>query len=656
MILTALSLALSTLAFAGDSNQAGDLVAAARRLAATAQLAAQEYRIGVAGGRVIAPAEVEEARLFLTEARRTAAALPAAERRRAEEQLDRLLAVVAATGSPDSLDGGVQSLTAALAASLGVSLEDTPAASPSLARGRQIYSERCAACHGDLGRGDGPAAIGLNPAPANLTDTVALRDATPLDFYRRVTVGVAGTSMPAFERGLSAEDRWAVAAYSTLLRLPRPAGEVPAELRAFGTTARMTDAAVGAALAASGDASARRIAAVRSVEASAADVGPVFAQARRQADSAVALAYAGRAGAAGAVALDAYMTFEQVERTLRARQPALAASVEASFAELRTAAGSAAPPARTTVARARLAAHLERAERALGQTASPASLFVQSFVILAREGLEAILVVGALMTFLAKTGAGHRRRDIHLGVAAAIALSLLTALAVETVFRLSRAHQEALEGATMLAATVMLFYVSYWLLSKMEVAKWNRFVRSKVQDALTGGSVLALASVAFLAVYREGFETVLFYKALFVSAGAGASAAAIVAGMVAGTMLMAALYVAMNRFGVRLPLKPLFAVTSAFLYYMAFVFAGKGVAELQEAGFVPTTIVAGAPRLPAIGIYPTVETLLLQGLLVALLVVAVVWTFLLEPRRAGVTAAIVPASAVRAQVEPSSRA
>jgi high-affinity iron transporter len=270
------------------------------------------------------------------------------------------------------------------------------------------------------------------------------------------------------------------------------------------------------------------------------------------------------------------------------------------------------------------------------------NLFLQSFIILVREGLEAILVVGALMTFLAKTGAAHRKRDIHLGVGAAVILSLLTAVALETVFRLTPAHQEALEGATMVLAVVVLFYVSYWLLSKMEVAKWNRFVRSKVQDALTSGSALALASVAFLAVYREGFETVLFYKALIVAGGSGASLAAIAGGMLAGSVVMAAIYVAINRFGVRLPLKPLFAVTSAFLYYMAFVFAGKGIAELQEGGLIPTTELPQARRLPADGIYPTVESLAVQGLLIALLLVALLWTFVLEPRRMRVTSVMVP--------------
>ena len=273
---------------------------------------------------------------------------------------------------------------------------------------------------------------------------------------------------------------------------------------------------------------------------------------------------------------------------------------------------------------------------------SPFNLFLQSFVILVREGLEAILVLGALMAFLVKTGAAHRKRDLHIGVGAAIGASLLTAFALETVFRLSPARREALEGLTMVLAAGVLFYVSYWLLSKMEVAKWNRFVRGKVQDAVTSGSALALASAAFLAVYREGFETVLFYKALFVAGGSGGSTAAVIAGIVLGAVVMVIVYLAINRFGVRLPLKPFFGVTSVFLYYMAFVFAGKGIAELQEGNLLPTTIVSWAPRIPALGIYPTVESLSTQGILVVLLVVALLWTFLIEPRRLRVTSVMVP--------------
>jgi high-affinity iron transporter len=606
-----------------------------RRLAATAQLAAQEYRIGVIDGRVVADAEVSEARLFLEESRRSAALLPPEARKGTLQEIDSLLQMVNRLADPDAVTTRVKRLADSLARRFSVTLDELPAATPSLARGASVYQANCAGCHGTLGRGDGPLGAGLNPKPADLSDPDALRDQSPLDYFRKINIGVVGTAMPAFETRLSADDRWAAALYATLLRLPPASGQVPPALRSFTTSGRMSDAEVLAALA-HGDsiAALAQLAAVRSFrpESSSSAHAEVLARVRAQVESTYFMARRGDTGASTR-AFDAYMTFEQVERSVRAKDPGLASDLEAAFAAFRTRAAGGATEAELDRIRNQLTAGLENAERALGDQMSPANLFFQSFIILLREGLEAILLIGALMTFLVKMGAAHRKRDINIGVGAAIVASLLTAFALETIFHLSPANREALEGATMVAATVVLFYVSYWLLSKMEVVKWNHFVKSKVQDALTSGSGLALASAAFLAVYREGFETVLFYKALFLAGGTAAATMPILGGMVLGSLVMVGVYVAINRFGVKLPLKPFFGVTSAFLYYMAFVFAGKGVAELQEGGYLPTTIIPGAPRVPAIGIYPTLESLLVQGLLLVLLVIALVWTFWLEPRR-----------------------
>jgi high-affinity iron transporter len=639
LIGAALTLALSTAA-QSRAPQAStavqtDVTTSVRRAAATAQLAAQEYRIGVADGRIVTQAEVDEARLFLQESRRAAASLPSRPGIAPATTVDSLLALVSAVAPPDSLDGAVRAFAAALAGHYDVVLDQLPAKAPSLARGAQIYRDNCAGCHGDAGAGNGALGAGLDPPPADLTRWADLSDQSPLDYYRRVSIGVVGTAMPAFEARLPAEDRWAVALYASTLRLPAAAGTVPDSLRSFGASGRMSDAQLLAALGIPHDSSAAalaRLAAVRTATGTDLAAGAVLDQVRAQVESTYALAQT-RDPAAGPKALDAYMTFEQVEREVRAKNPSLAAELEAEFAALRTQAASP-EPAELTRVRERIAVGLESAERTLSDAVSPANLFVQSFIIMLREGLEAILVVGALMTFLVKMGASDRRRDINLGVGAAVGASLLTAVALETVIHLSPGHREALEGATMVLATVVLFYVSYWLLSKMEVAKWNHFVKSKVHDALTSGSALALASAAFLAVYREGFETVLFYKALFVSGGSAVGAMPVVAGMVAGGVILVGVYVAIHRFGVRLPLKPFFGVTSAFLYYMAFVFAGKGIAELQEGGLVTTTILPGAPRLPALGIYPTAESLAAQALLLVLALVALTWTFVLEPRRA----------------------
>ena len=628
-------LAATLLSFPQQATVPSDPVPLVRRLAATAQLAAQEYRVGIVDGRVVSQAEVAEARLFLAESRRSATALPAEVRTGVIASLDSVTALLERTAPPDSVDAHVRRLTSSLSARLGVTLDELPFSPPSLARGAEVFQANCASCHGALGKGDGVAAPGLEPRPTNLADGSALQDQSPLDYYRRITIGVVGTAMPAFEKQLPAEDRWAAALYATLLRLPPPDGDVPPSLASFAVTGRMSDEELLRRLQAEGisPASLPRVAAVRSVppDATASATAAVFEQVRAQLESTYALARKGDSSA-NTSAFDAYMTFERVERGVRAKDPALAGQLESNFAALRGQVAGGENSAGLEAIRQKLTTGLEKAERTLRDDLSPANLFFQSFIIMLREGLEAILIVGALMTFLVKMGAAHRKRDINLGVGAAIGASVLTAFAIETVFHLTPANQELLEGVTMAVAAVVLFYVSYWLLSKMEVVKWNHFVKSKVNDALTSGSSLALASAAFLAVYREGFETVLFYKALFLTGGENSSMP-VVTGMLAGVAILAGVYVAISRFGVRLPLKPFFGITSAFLYYMAFLFAGKSVAELQAGGVISTTILSWAPRLPALGIYPTLESLLAQGILVLLLVVALVWTFVVEPHR-----------------------
>jgi high-affinity iron transporter len=631
--MTLIYAALTVLALAHAPGT--DSLAAGRRIAASVQLAAQEYRNGVSGGKVTSPAEVAEARLFLVEARRTAQVLPAQIAAGTIADIDRIVELLARTAAPDSVAASARLAADHLAVSLGTPLDEIPDYTPSLKRGAEVFRRDCAGCHGELGRGDGVGARALNPPPADLTDARSMARVTPLEFYQRVTIGVAGTAMPAFETRLPPADRWAVALYASTLRQTVPAGDVPGALRAFATVAVLTDSAVLGALGPM--ASPARLAAVRAFQpgrdersASAA----TFTTVRDKITSALSLANAGQHDQAASTAFDAYLEFEKVETVVQAKNPDLATRLEAEFATLRIrAAGGAARTELVGVER-ELFASLEQAERVVSDRMSPINLFLQSLVIILREGLEAILIIGALIAFLTKAGAAHRKRDIHVGVGAAVAMSLLTAVLLETVFVLSAAHREALEGLTMIVAVGVLFYVSYWLLSKMEVAKWTAFVKQRLAVAVTGGSAFALASAAFLAVYREGFETVLFYKALFVEGGALSDTfVPVTAGIAVGAVALALVYIAINRWGVRLPLKPFFGITSGFLYYMAFVFAGKGIAELQDGGVVPNTILLGWPRVAALGIYPTVESMLAQAVMALLAGVALVWIFGVQRRR-----------------------
>jgi len=552
---------------------------AARRIAATVHMAAEEYALAWQGTRFVNPEEADEAKGFVSDARHTAATLAAGVAKETARELDAIAALLDRKAPADSVAAAAAALERFLAAKVGFTLEERPTRPPSLADGERIYAERCTQCHGGLGRGDGPAAQGLTPPPADLT----VRTATgplPADFFRRVTYGTPGTAMPAFGSTLSVDQRWDVIAHVLTLSdsMARRAGNGAAAL--------------------------------------------TFATVRATLGAAMEKARGGAPAAASDGVFDAYLAFEGVEGPVRIADGPLANRAEQRFAALREAAAARALTLDDQYVE--LTATLDSAEAAVTAPHTGWGLVAESFLLIVREGFEAILIVGAIMAVVLRSGSSEQRRHVRWGVALALVASLATAALLQRIFEADATQREALEGGVMLVAAAVLFYVSYWLFSKVDAQVWQRFVREKIERAAASGSGLALASVAFLAVYREGFETVLFYKALYGTGGA-AGAAPITAGLAAGAVILVAVYVGIEKFGIRIPLRPFFAVTGATLYFMAFVFAGTGVKELQEGAYVPTTLIPGAPRWEFFGIYPTVESLGLQLLIVLGLVIAVVW-------------------------------
>lgn len=273
----------------------------------------------------------------------------------------------------------------------------------------------------------------------------------------------------------------------------------------------------------------------------------------------------------------------------------------------------------------------EDAKKLKGGTSgsTPFSLFINALLIIVREGFEAILVISALVTYLVKSGNGDKKKYIYNGTIVAIVASIITAIIIQNFIKISGAQQEALEGFVMLFATVVLFYVSYWLISKSEIGRWQHYIKSKIDSSITKGSMFTLGMAAFLAVYREGAETILFYQALVATSVGGVSP--IVMGFLVGLLVLVVIFYAIKYTAVVVPIGPFFAVTSTLLYYLAFVFAGKGLREIQEGGYVSETVVAGIPAIPFIGFYPTVETMLIQLVLVFALIIALLYNFLYKP-------------------------
>ena len=250
-----------------------------------------------------------------------------------------------------------------------------------------------------------------------------------------------------------------------------------------------------------------------------------------------------------------------------------------------------------------------------------AAAFAGSFTIIVRESLEAVLLISAMVAALTAMGAKKSVKFVHLGWAAAVAAGIATWWATAELIRITEAQAELVEGVTSLLAAAVLFYVSYWLISKIDAGKWKRYIDSKVAEAAGAGNTMAITTVAFLAVYREALETVLFFRALLFETSATHP---VLWGIAAGAAVAGAVSVAVFKFSVRLPVRYLFSVTGLALCLLSFMLAGKGVHELQEVGIISETVAGFVPKIGALGIYPTYETLAPQALIAAALVFAAV--------------------------------
>ena len=350
---------------------------------------------------------------------------------------------------------------------------------------------------------------------------------------------------------------------------------------------------------------------------------------------------AGDTKSAYAAARTAYLdSYEHVEVPLRPIAPDFTLEVEYQFAELRNLIKHGAPYDEVREMATNIERNLDESERLVTGTGqiAPFIAFSASFAIIFREGLEAVLILGAIMTYLEASRNGRFKPYVHYGVIAAIAATAATWFVASYLIEISGADRELIEAIAALSATAVLFYVSFWILNKIEHKKWMEFVKAKVWQATTTGGVMVFVMLSFFTVYREGFETVLFYQAMF--GFAKYMEAYVGLGFLAGMASLLGLYFVMRRLGRRLPLRVLFGLTMGIGAYLSIAFLGNAVRELQVLDIVPyTSMIGTVPRLDInmatmTGIYPTLETVVAQIALLGVYLAGSTYVLVLRPRRA----------------------
>lgn len=571
---------------------------------------AVDYAGAVDNGQVISPAEYAEMVEFAGAVRARLATLPATP---AQPQLVRdaaaLEAAVLARAPPAQVSRDAHNLASALLAAYPTPL--APRSVPDLNRAARLYAEQCAACHGANGAGDGPNAEGLDPPPIAFTDLARAQQRSLFGLYQVIGQGLDGTAMASYAH-LSESDRWALAFYVGGLAYEdaqTKAGErlwrQDAEVRArFSTLAALTQTTPQALTADFGPEKAQALTAyLRKTPKALSGQGPNLDLARaRLAESATAYA-GGDPRRATDLALSAYLDgFEPVEPLLKARDPALMSRIESGMGAYRSAIAAGQPVAAVQGQAEQLAAYMDAAERALApEKASQASAFLGAFTILLREGLEALLVVVAMVAFLRKAGRADVLPYVHGGWSAALGAGVLTWAAATYLISISGASRELMEGFGSIIAAVVLVSVGIWMHGKSRADVWQSYIRDKLSKALSRKSAWFLFALAFLVVYREVFETILFYAALWSQGGH----MAMLAGAASGAVVLAAVGWALLRYSRKLPITQFFALSSILIAILAVILAGKGVAGLQEAGLLGIRPIAGLPRIEILGLYPT---------------------------------------------------
>ncbi|MBI6940539.1 FTR1 family protein [Pseudomonas putida] len=588
-----------------------------------------DYPPTVRDGKVIDDGEYREQQEFSAVLADLVKGLPAnAEQNALEQGVQALRQAIDQRQDGAAVAKQARQLGARLAVAYEVS--QAPVITPDPARGASLYTQNCSICHGDTGAGDGPAGVGLEPAPANLRNTERLDQLSLFDLYNTLNLGIDGTEMPSFADQLDERQRWDVAAYIASFTADPQAAKGDKTWN-LADLARQTPAEVAA------NEGPGAVEAFRAQRAQPPQVkrGPaqLLDYTASTLDKSLAAYRTGDHDQAYDLSVAAYLEgFELVESSLDNIDTQARKDTEKSLMAYRQSLQDGLPVAQAEQRLAEAKVKLDQASKLLGNDGLSWSLsYISGLLILLREGLEAILVLAAILAFLRNTGQQSAVRSVNIGWALALVAGFGTWALAAYVIDVGGAQRELLEGCTALFAAVMVLWLGVWMHDRRHAAAWQDYIKSSL---VSGGGRFGFAMLAFFSVYRELFEVILFYETLWLQAGPAGHQAVLAGGATALVLLVGLAWVIL-RGSAKLPLSLFFSINAGLLCALSVVFAGHGVKALQEAGVLGTRPVAFF-EFDWLGIHADAYSLAAQA--VALLAILVLYgrSRLAEKRRAAV--------------------
>ncbi|AZE20207.1 High-affinity iron permease [Pseudomonas chlororaphis subsp. aureofaciens] len=545
-----------------------------------------DYPPTVEAGKVIDDSEYREQVEFLGVLQGLIADLPAKpEKAELEQGIASLNEAVKAKADGALVARQARQLGARLAVAYEVS--QAPIITPDPSRGAPLYAQHCSVCHGDTGAGDGPAGVGLTPPPANLRDAARTDHLSLYAIYNTLGLGVEGTDMPSFADQLDDRQRWDLATYIAGFTAD-PAAAKGDKSYNLADLARQTPSEVEAA---EGPQAAATFRAQRA-QPPQVKRGPaqLLDYTASTLDKSLTAYRAGDREQAYDLSVAAYLEgFELVESSLDNVDANVRKDTEKALMAYRQALQDGLPAEQAEQRLAAAKAKLTESAGLLGSDGLSWSLsYISGLLILLREGLEAILVLAAILAFLRNTGQQSAVRSVNVGWALALLAGLATWALAAYVIDVSGSQRELLEGATALFASVMVLWLGVWMHDRRHAAAWQDYIKSSL---VGGGGRFGFAVLAFFSVYRELFEVILFYETLWLQAGPAGHNAVLAGGATALVLLFGLAWVIL-RGSAKLPLALFFGINAGLLCALSVVFAGHGVKALQEAGVFGTRPVA----------------------------------------------------------------